>query len=257
MERREVNMKNANKIALVAILVILVAVAAIYYFMPSRSGDVGEGMLPGQTGPAGGPAAMEEIEPIEVDLNESDALVRKLAEALSSYPSITRWLATDGVLRRFVTAVDLIAKGESPRRPMNSVDIAGEFQTLDMDGKAFLDQAGYRRYDRVAAAISSLDARGCARLYRQLRIPMDQAYREMGYPEGDFDATMKKALLNLLATPVVDGTIYLEKDVLTFRMTDPNLESLNPAQKHLLRMGPGNEQAIQAKLREIAQYLGY
>jgi hypothetical protein len=38
---------------------------------------------------------------------------------------------------------------------------------------------------------------------------------------------------------------------------DPDLENLTAAQKHLLRMGPENIRVIQAKLREIAQALGF
>ena len=83
-----------------------------------------------------------------------------------------------------------------------------------------------------------------------------KAYRELGYPEADFDDTMRRAIAQMLAVPVVEGNIELQEEVVTFSMTDPDLEKLNPAQKHLLRMGPGNVQAIQAKLREIAGYLG-
>jgi len=250
-------MQKTKKTVLVGIVVIILAAAAIYYFMSSQPGDVGENVSQGQTELTEDLPPFEEIEPIDVDLDESDALIRKLAEALSSYPSIVRWLATDDIIRRFVTAVDLVAKGESPRRPMDFIDITGDFKTLEMDKKTFVNPDGYRRYDRIAAAISSLNAAGCAKLYNQLRLPIDQAYRGMGYPEENFDVTMEKALLNLLETPVMDETIYLEKDVVTYVIADPQLENLSSAQKHLLRMGPGNMHAIQAKLREIAQYLDY
>jgi hypothetical protein len=39
-------------------------------------------------------------------------------------------------------------------------------------------------------------------------------------------------------------------------MADERLESLSPAQKQLFRMGPRNVKIIQAKLRDIALYLG-
>jgi hypothetical protein len=38
--------------------------------------------------------------------------------------------------------------------------------------------------------------------------------------------------------------------------TAPELEGLSRAQKHLLRMGPGNVRVIQAKLRELRTALG-
>lgn len=54
-------------------------------------------------------------------------------------------------------------------------------------------------------------------------------------------------MINLLATPVVEKDIILidsEKGI-NYLMVDEYLEKLNPAQKHLLRMGPENTLKIQ------------
>jgi hypothetical protein len=42
----------------------------------------------------------------------------------------------------------------------------------------------------------------------------------------------------------------------SYKYDDPKLEALTLAQKQLLRMGPRNVRLIQAKLREMAPYLG-
>ena len=42
----------------------------------------------------------------------------------------------------------------------------------------------------------------------------------------------------------------------SYTYEDARLESLSAAQKQLLRMGPRNVRLVQAKLREIAPYLG-
>jgi hypothetical protein len=68
---------------------------------------------------------------------------------------------------------------------------------------------------------------------------------------------LKKAILELIQTPVADQRIYVERNVLTYKFDDPELEKLNPAQKHLIRMGPDNMRAVQAKLTEIAQALDF
>lgn len=85
-----------------------------------------------------------------------------------------------------------------------------------------------------------------------------QAFRKLGYPDRDFQDTLIEAMINLLATPVVEKDIILidsEKGI-NYLMVDEVLEKLNPAQKHLLRMGPENTLKIQKKLREIALGLG-
>jgi hypothetical protein len=43
---------------------------------------------------------------------------------------------------------------------------------------------------------------------------------------------------------------------IVYGFVDPNLESLQAAQKQLLRMGPDNARTVQRALREIALALG-
>lgn len=198
------------------------------------------------------------LEPIDLDLDQSDATVRKLVAGLSSRPELAQWLVTDNVVRKFVTAVDNIAIGESPRRQIDFFMPNDDFLAVKTkDGRYNIDPNSYKRYDLIATVFTSLDAEGFATLYRRLKPTIEKAYKEMGYPDEDFDNTMRKAISEMLAVPVVGGNIGLKDKVLSFKMTNPDLENLTPAQKHLLRMGPKNVQAIQAKLREIAADLGF
>ena len=99
--------------------------------------------------------------------------------------------------------------------------------------------------------VSALDATGTARLYLTLKPRILEAYGELGYPGGDFDRVLERAIGELLDVPVIEGDIALRQKVISYAYVDQKLESLSPAQKHLLRMGPRNVQAVQAKLREI------
>ncbi len=78
----------------------------------------------------------------------------------------------------------------------------------------------------------------------------------MGPPTADFDPVLEGAIVELLKVPVVQGDVELAPSGIVYSFVDPKLEELSAAQKHLLRMGPQNIQAVQKKLREIAQYLG-
>ena len=244
---------------LVGVVVVILAAVAVYYFFlkPSEPPEIIKSGMPGEFAGVEEQPQEEFVQPLEVELNNSDKLVRKLAGELSSHPTFAQWLMTDYLIRRFVAAMDLIANGESPRRPMDFIQVDGDFQVREEDGRIYLDPDSYQRYTRFAAVVMSLDAKGCVTLYRKLRLPIQQAYREMGYPDEDFNATLKKAIVNVLETPIVRDRIYLEKDVLTYVYADPELEKLSAPQKHLLRMGPDNLSVIQAKLKEIAQYLGF
>jgi hypothetical protein len=247
-----------KKSIILAALVLIAAGAAVYYFfLTPPSTEEAVGVTPQKSPGTEDFTVEEEIEPIEVDLDKSDDLVRKLVEELSSNPGLARWLVSENLIRTFVSIVDVIANGGSPRRLIDSIQIEGDFQVSQTEGRLFINPRSYRRYDRIADIIASLDTDGCVKLYKQLRLPIRQAYRELGYPEGDFNVTLKRAIQALLETPIVEDRIYLGKDVITYTIADPKLERLSPAQKHLLRMGPDNMRAIQAKLQEIAQAMGF
>ena len=73
--------------------------------------------------------------------------------------------------------------------------------------------------------------------------------RELGYPEGDFDRVLERAIGVLLQTPALDEKVALEPKGVTYEYSDPKLESLSPAQKQFLRMGPRNSQADSRQAR--------
>ncbi len=245
------------------IIVLLIAAAAIvYYFFiyskPQQEPTESTGIPQEQAaeeekiGTEG-----EKIEPLDISLNESDDLVRELAKELSSHPELAVWLMSDELIRNFVAAVDNIANGHSPVPQIDFFEPEGEFKVHEELGEYSIDPENYERYDIVAQVFASLDTKGCVVLYRKLMPAIQEAYKDLGYPEKDFNDTLKKALMELLDVPVVDEPIMLEKKVVTYMMTNPALEALSAAQKHLLRMGPANVRGIQGKLRMMAQSLGF
>ena len=189
-------------------------------------------------------------------LDETDALVRQLIGQLSAHPTVAAWLTTDGLILNFANVTRQIAGGESPTQELGAIGPVPAFRARTVRGDLFLDPSSYRRYDRYAQAVASLDARGTARLYATLKPRILEAYRRMGQPTADFDPVLERAIAQMLSVPVVQGEAELAPSGIVYAYVDPRLESLTDAQKHLLRMGPENVQTIQAKLREIADYLG-
>ena len=188
-------------------------------------------------------------------LDGSDPLVRDLVARLSSHPRVAAWLTTDGLIRNFAVSVLNIADGRTPARHLAKVAPSGPFQVRDDGRHVYVDPRSYARYDGHAEAVGALDARGTARLYATLKPRIDEANRELGSQE-DSDATLARAIISLLRTPVVEGEVRLRADSVAYAFADPALEALTPAQRQLLRMGPRNQRIVQAKLREIAGYLG-
>ena len=202
------------------------------------------------------------LEPVsgeEIDLpplGETDSVVRQLVSALSSHPRVAAWLTTDQLIRNFSVVVVNISNGRSPARHLGAVRPTGEF-IADEDGEiARIDARSYRRYDEYADAVGALDAEGTARLYATLKPRIQDAYRELGYPDGDFDRAMERALVELLNTPDIDGDVMLTPKSVSWEFAEPKLQSLSGAQRQFLRMGPRNMRIVKGKLREIAPLLG-
>lgn len=188
-------------------------------------------------------------------LEGTDPLVRLLVGRLSSHPKVAAWLTTDQLIRNFTVVVMNIAEGQTPATHLRAAPLTGTFIVDARTGVPLIDPRSYRRYDDYADAVAALDARGAARLYETLKPRIREASGELGHPD-DFDAVFERAIAELLKTPVVDGPVALTSKGLGYEFADPRLASLTAAQRQLLRMGPRNVRAIQAKLREIAPYLG-
>ncbi len=92
-------------------------------------------------------------------------------------------------------------------------------------------------------------------LYETLHPLIVEAYRDLGYND-DFDETLALAVERLLEVPVVQGRVPLNRAVVTYEWSDPELEGMDAAQRHFLRMGPRNVRMVQTKLRELALALG-
>jgi len=185
-------------------------------------------------------------------MDQMDAFLRQLLGALSTRPELARWLATEDVTRRIVFTVDQVARGAAPTKENRSIAPSGPFEVNTRGRRTTVDPDSYRRYDGLAATVGSLDAAAVARAYTTIKPRLDEAYRQMGHADGDFDRTVELAIANLLDTPVVDQPpVLVPGQGLTWAYADRNLETLRPAQKQLLRMGPDNQRIVQAKLREI------
>jgi hypothetical protein len=199
-----------------------------------------------------------EPEPIAVPpLDASDALVRELVARLSSHPAVAAWLTTPGLIRNFTVVVANVAEARTPAVHLGALRPATRFQVVQRADGLYIDPRSYERFDKVAAAAASIDPAGASRLYATLKPRIEEAYRELGAPDGTFDRALERAIVVLLKTPVVDEPIRVEPQGGTgFAYVSPELEALSAPQKQLLRAGPRNVRTIQSALRLFATALG-
>ncbi len=268
-------------------LLLIVLAAAAYYYVKVYDPFAGEAPPPPipavaveQPEPEPEPVPLEPAdEVIEVDpeletvaeaivlpaLAESDEFVLESLSGLTGEASVMRFLVSDNVVSRFAASVDALTGRQVPGPIMAVKDLEGEFVATaneqpdtvirnaegDPIPQYVLNPANYQRYDRQVEIFAALDTQELVTLYRDFAPLSQQAYVELGYPDGDFDARLIEVIDVLLATPEIREPPQLIKPEAFYLFTDPDLEALQAGQKTLLRMGPMNAQRVKAKLREI------
>lgn len=239
-------------------LVLLALVAGgAWYWLRSRSPEPVEPAVPEAAAPEEPAGLSEEPPALDLpDLEASDAMVAELVARLSARPRLAEWLATDDLVRRFVTSVVNLAAGGSPAEHLAFMAPEGPFEVRESDGRLLVDPASYARYDPIVQTFLSIDTGDAARLYRQLRPLLEEAYAELGLTDRTFDEALADAMGYLVAVDVPDPPVEVEPHEAVYAYADPSLEALTPAEKHLLRLGPDNARRVQAKLVELADALG-
>ena len=247
-------------IVTVVIVVLLAFALGVYWFLGRGSEEVPvEAVIEAPPQAVAPPPSLvePEIEAVETPpLDESDEVVRSLVGAVSSHPRLASWLVSDGIIRRFVVIVDNIADGNNPAQHMTFMRPESRFSTTGAGISLGIDPESYQRYDMHAQVINSLDTQGTADLYLTLEPLISEAYIELGNPDRPFARTLERAFISLLSVPVNDSRPTLAEYAPFFQYSDERLESLTPAQKQFLGVGPNNVRTVQTKLRQLALAIG-
>ena len=186
-------------------------------------------------------------------LAASDAMLRELAAQLSQHPMLARLLATRGLVRSITLAVVQIGDGRTPAQPLAALRPPTRLEVSAASGH--VDEASYVRWETAVRALQSIPARDLAQVYVNLKPLFDEAYRELGYPDGDFDEAISRALRMLQATPEHTGDLTLLRRDGYFEHDDASLRSLPPVQKQLLLMGADNRARVLTWLGQLAATL--
>ncbi len=187
-------------------------------------------------------------------LAESDPLVRELAATLSRHPLLARLAATKGAVRALVLAVVQIGDGKTPSKPLAVLQPIGRaVMTSGTPGR--LDPVSYARWNGAVTALVSVSATDAAQVYVNVKRVFDEAYTELGYPAGDFDQAIVKAIRMLDQTPDITTEPVLLQRPSYIEHEDAALRSLYPAQKQLLLLGPDHRRAVMRWLHQLAANL--
>jgi hypothetical protein len=196
------------------------------------------------------PAAAASATPLP-ELADSDApLSAALGEAAGGADA-TQYLIPGDLIRHIVVSVDnlLRQKVAVDKRPVTPV--AGPFIADGDELHATLDARNFKRYAPMVGVLEKVDMSRLVAVYLRFYPLFQQAYQDLGYPNGYFNDRLVKVIDGLLATPQVGGPIELVRPNVMYVFADPSLEARPAGQKLLIRMGPDNAAVVKAKLKEL------
>jgi hypothetical protein len=186
-------------------------------------------------------------------LDESDAeVVSGLTELLGGREPLQQFLVPQRIIRNVVVTLDnlpreKIAVNQRPAKPTG-----GKFIVTGPEEAREIAPENYTRYAQFVAVVKRVDAKTLAAFYRGLQPLFQQSYEELGNPGASFDAA-SPGDRPPLQTPDVTQPVT--------RATERLMQMRGPARasrgtEALIRMGPENETAVKAKLRELRAALG-
>jgi hypothetical protein len=199
------------------------------------------------------PSTPDVQRPVLPSLESSDEYVRDQVSLLS--PGMADWLKQDDLVRRFAVVIDNARVGDYPRRQIVFLTPTAKFRVRQDGDRMLLDPDGYHRFDSFVDTAISIDPQRAVALMRTLSPLLVEALKELGAKDPDPTIAIRESIEQVLATPDLEGDIEVVQPKVYYQFADPNLESLKPLQKQLLRMGPQNLARIKSYLTQVKGFL--
>lgn len=243
-------------------IVAAIAVAAFIFYRttrddleeqvewPAASAAKEETLQPAVRHPIPAPESVPAAKPLP-PLAESDVPMEDALVALLGEDPVGKYLVPRNVIRRIVVTVDNLPRKKVAVELRPLVPTPGTLATAGTEEAATLSEENYARYEPIVTLVQNTDARQLAELYIRFYPLFQEAYQDLGYPQGYFNDRLVSVIDHLLETPEVTGPIDLVRPKVFYEYRDEALEGLSAGQKLLIRMGPQNAAAVKAKLREL------
>lgn len=185
-------------------------------------------------------------------LEESDS---PLQESLSEVfgPALDAFLVPKNIIRYTVVTIDNLPRKKTAVQMWPVKPIGGELRTT---GTATAEEVtlgpdNYARYEPFVSIVQGANTAQWVAMYKQYYPLFQQAYVDLGYPDGYFNDRLVEVIDHLLATPEPTGPIQLRRPSVNYEFADAELENRSAGQKMLIRMGSANAAIVKDKLREL------
>jgi hypothetical protein len=240
-----------------AIPVIVVIGAGVAYYY-NRKGHEHKPEPAAQVQPA--PTVAPPVNPIDQDaqaakplpdLASSDAEVQDSLVGALGRP-LEQVLVPKDIVRNVVVTIDNLPRKKVAIQMRPLKPTAGEL-VVAPGGEPTLSPDNAERYAALMTVVKNADVGQVVSVYRHFYPLFQQAYVNLGYPDGYFNDRLVEVIDHLLATPEVTGPIKLTQPSVFYQFADPSLEERSAGQKLMIRLGPENAAIVKQKLRALRQ----
>lgn len=208
----------------------------------------GATQLPVQPAPT--PDSVPSAEPLPA-LADSDADMLTALGSLTGSDTTRAWLRPEHVIERIVATVDALPRQKLAQRvwPLNPV--AGEFAVVDAEQGKVIAAENAARYVPYVRAFDALDSETAVAAYRRWYPLFQSAYRQLGYPDSQFNDRLLLVIDHLLAAPTPPEPLAVQFNGVLYEYVDPALQSASVGHKLMLRMGAENARTFKRKLKRM------
>jgi hypothetical protein len=184
-------------------------------------------------------------------LNESDPAVAEALAGLWDGKTLEQFFNLKDFIRRIVATVDNLPRAKVALRLVPVKPVPGAFATAGTDAGLAVSPANSARYAAYVALMEATDSKKIVAAYVRFYPLFQEAYRELGYPQGYFNDRLVEVIDHLIAAPELQGPARLVRPKVFYLYADPDLEARSAGQKIMMRMGRENAVRVKAKLREL------
>ena len=184
-------------------------------------------------------------------LADSDAALLEALGAAAGTAPVKDHLLPENIIRHMVVTIDNLPRQKVAVQKRPAGPVEGSFAAEGDESHATLDPKNFARYQPLVQAATKIDMHALAAVYVRFYPLFQQAYQDLGYPNGYFNDRLVQVIDNLLAAPEPRGPVDLIRPNVMYLFADPALESRPAGQKLLIRMGSDNAAAIKLKLKEL------
>lgn len=183
-------------------------------------------------------------------LGDSDSALFEALAQLLDRAQLESLVVPEFIIQRVVASVDNLPRRSLPARMHPVRPTPGVF-AVEAGEPPRLAAANHERYAERLSQLEGVGTGPLVDLYVQWYPRFQQAYRELGYPEGHFNDRLVEVIDHLLAAPEPEGPLELVRTEHGYAYADPGLEEASVGHRAMFRIGPENAARLKAWLREL------